>query len=83
MLVEKTNEMFKEMEELFNDLMRSTGGIRNIVDMDDESLLALKKMLKLFNQSKEYAVEMAAKLDKIDSIESKLDKLLVQNKVKA
>lgn len=83
MLVEKTNEMFEEMEELFNDLMRSTGGIGNIVDMDDESLLALKKMLKLFNQSKEYAVEMAAKLDKIDSIESKLDKLLVQNKVKA
>lgn len=83
MLVEKTNEMFEEMEELFNDLMRSTGGIGNIVDMDDESLLALKKMLKLFNQSKEYAVEMAAKLDKIDSIESKLDKLLAQNKVKA
>ena len=83
MLVEKTNEMFEEMEELFNDLMKSTGGIGNIVDMDDESLLALKKMLKLFNQSKEYAVEMAAKLDKIDSIESKLDKLLVQNKVKA
>ena len=83
MLVEKTNEMFEEMEELFNDLMRSTGGIGHIVDMDDESLLALKKMLKLFNQSKEYAVEMAAKLDKIDSIESKLDKLLVQNKVKA
>lgn len=83
MLVEKTNEMFEEMEELFNDLMRSTGGIGNIVDMDDESLLALKKMLKLFNQSKEYAIEMAAKLDKIDSIESKLDKLLVQNKVKA
>ena len=83
MLVEKTNEMFEEMEELFNDLMKSTGGIRNIVDMDDESLLALKKMLKLFNQSKEYAIEMAAKLDKIDSIESKLDKLLVQNKVKA
>lgn len=83
MLVEKTNEMFEEMEELFNDLMKSTGGIGNIVDMDDESLLALKKMLKLFNQSKEYAIEMAAKLDKIDSIESKLDKLLVQNKVKA
>lgn len=83
MLVEKTNEMFEEMEELFNDLMRSTGGIGNIVDMDDESLLALKKMLKLFNQSKEYAIEMAAKLDKIDSIESKLDKLLAQNKVKA
>lgn len=83
MLVEKTNEMFEEMEELFNDFMRSTGGIGNIVDMDDESLLALKKTLKLFNQSKEYAVEMAAKLDKIDSIESKLDKLLVQNKVKA
>lgn len=83
MLVEKTNEMFEEMEGLFNDLMKSTGGIGNIVDMDDESLLALKKMLKLFNQSKEYAVEMAAKLDKIDSIESKLDKLLAQNKVKA
>lgn len=83
MLVEKTNEMFEEMEELFNKLMKSTGGIGNIVDMDDESLLALKKMLKLFNQSKEYAIEMAAKLDKIDSIESKLDKLLVQNKVKA
>ena len=83
MLVEKTNEMFEEMEELFNNLMKSTGGIGNIVDMDDESLLALKKMLKLFNQSKEYAIEMAAKLDKIDSIESKLDKLLVQNKVKA
>lgn len=75
-LVEKTNEMFEEIDAMFENLMKSVGGFESIKDMDDESLLAFKKMLKLMDKSKEYSLEMAAKLDKIDSIDKKLDQLL-------
>lgn len=75
-LVEKANEMFEEIDTMFENLMKSVGGFESIKDMDDESLLAFKKMLKLMDKSKEYSLEMAAKLDKIDSIDKKLDQLL-------
>ena len=75
-LVERTNEMYEEVNEMFENLINSVGGFESIKDMDDESLLAFKKLLKLMDKSKEFSLEMAAKLDKIDSIERKLDLLL-------
>ena len=77
-LVARTNEMYEEVNEMFENLINSVGGFESIKDMDDESLLAFKKMLKLMDKSKEFSLEMAAKLDKIDSIERKLDLLLEQ-----
>ena len=75
-LVARTNEMYEEVNGMFENLMKSVGGFESIKDMDDESLLAFKKMFKLMDKSKEFSLEMAAKLDKIDSIERKLDLLL-------
>ena len=75
-LVARTNEMYEEVNEMFENLINSVGGFESIKDMDDESLLAFKKLLKLMDKSKEFSLEMAAKLDKIDSIERKLDLLL-------
>lgn len=75
-LVARTNEMYEEVNGMFENLMKSVGGFESIKDMDDESLLAMKKMFKLMDKSKEFSLEMAAKLDKIDSIERKLDLLL-------
>lgn len=75
-LVEKANEMFEEIDAMFENLMKSVGGFESIKDMNDENLLAFKKMLKLMDKSKEYSLEMAAKLDKIDNIDKKLDQLL-------
>lgn len=75
-LVARTNEMYEEVNGMFEDLIKSVGGFESIKNMDDESLLAMKKLLKLMDKSKEFSLEMAAKLDKIDSIERKLDLLL-------
>ena len=75
-LVARTNEMYEEVNEMFENLINSVGGFESIKDMDDESLMAFKKLLKLMDKSKEFSLEMAAKLDKIDSIERKLDLLL-------
>ena len=61
---------------MFENHIKSGGGFESIKGMDDESLLAIKKMFKLMDKSKEFSLEMAAKLDKIDSIERKLDLLL-------
>ena len=74
-LVDKTNELFKEFDEMFNQMMNSLG-LESIKDMDDDSLIAFRNCLKLMDKSKEYSLEMAAKLDKIDEINEKLDKLL-------
>lgn len=75
-LVARTNEMYEEVNGMFENLIKSVGGFESIKNMDDESLLAMKKLFKLMDKSKEFSLEMAAKLDKIDSIERKLDLLL-------
>lgn len=77
-LVERTNEMFQEIHEVMNVCMK-TVGIEDIMNIDDESLLAFKKTVDLMKKSEAYSLEMAAKLDKIDRIEKKLD-LLLENK---
>ena len=77
-LVDKTNELFDEFDKMFNQMMNSLGGLESVKDMDDDSLIAFRNCLKLMDKSKEYSLEMAAKLDKIDSIEEKLDKLLAK-----
>lgn len=75
-LADETRELFEELEVMFNQMMNSLGGFESIKDMDDDSLIAFKNCLKLMDKSKNYSIAMAAKLDKIDSIDEKLDKLL-------
>ena len=75
-LADEARELFEELEVMFNQMMNSLGGFESIKDMDDDSLIAFKNCLKLMDKSKEYSLEAAAKLDKIDSIDEKLDKLL-------
>ena len=77
-LVDKTNELFDEFDKMFNQMMNSLGGLESVKDMDDDSLIAFRNCLKLMDKSKEYSLEMAAKLDKIDEINEKLDKLLAK-----
>lgn len=77
-LVERTNEMFQEIHEVMDSCMK-TVGIEDIMDIDDESMLAFKKTINLMKKSEAYSLEMAAKLDKIDRIEKKLD-LLLENR---
>lgn len=75
-MVEMTNDLLNEIDELMNFMMKQVGGMESIKDMDDESLLVVKKLLNLMDASKEYTLAMATKLDKIDEIDAKLDKLL-------
>lgn len=77
-LVDKTNELFDEFDKMFNQMMNSLGGLESVKDMDDDSLIAFRNCLKLMDKSKEYSLEMAAKLDKIDEINEKLDKMLAK-----
>lgn len=77
-LVERTNEMFQEIHEVM-DVYMKTVGIEDVMNIDDESLLVFKKTIDLMKKSEAYSLEMAAKLDKIDRIEKKLD-LLLENR---
>ena len=74
-LVDKTNELFDEFDKMFNQMMNSLGGLESVKDMDDDSLIAFRNCLKLMDKSKEYSLEMVAKIDEINE---KLDKLLAK-----
>ena len=75
LLVKKTEEMFKLVDEAMNGLY-ACNGIDALKSMNDEEALAFKKLLILMDTAKEYSLLMAEKLDKIDAIDKKLDKLL-------
>lgn len=79
-LVKKTEEMFKLVDEAMDGLYACIGGIDALKSMDDEEVLAFKKTLILMDTAKEYSLLMAEKLDKIDAIDKKLDKLLEMKK---
>lgn len=82
MLVEKTRAMFEEFDELFNDYLRMVG-IDSIGSMGDEEALIFKRTLKLYQSSKDYAIEMATEIDGLKRIESKLDLLIASQGTKA
>ena len=68
--------MFKLVDEAMDGLYACIGGIDALKSMDDEEALTFKKTLILMDTAKEYSLLMAEKLDKIDAIDKKLDKLL-------
>lgn len=75
-LVKTTEEMFKLVDEAMDGLYACNGVIHALTGMNDEEVLAFKKILILMDTAKEYSLLMAEKLDKIDTIDKKLDKLL-------
>ena len=79
-LVERTEEMYGKIDVVMTRLMK-TIGLESIGMMDDEDLLTFRDCLKLIDESKQYSLEVAARLDKIDSIDKKLDHLeeLIRN----
>ena len=74
-LVKRTQEMYSNINELMNRCM-SASGINSIADMDDNEVLLFRDCFKLMNEAKQYSLEVAETLDKIDSIDEKLNQLL-------
>lgn len=74
MLVEKTNQLIEETNEL-KDLCFKQIYSDILEDMDDENLVLYTKMFKLLNTSMEVVKEQAKV---IESINNKLDELLIR-----
>ena len=74
MLVEKTNQLIEETNEL-KDLCFKQIYSDILEDMDDENLVLYAKMFKLLNTSMEVVKEQA---EVIESINNKLDELLIR-----
>lgn len=75
-LVKKTKELFKGIDETMDAMYKSAGGIEMFKNMGDEEALLFRRLLILMDTSKEYSMLMAKKLDRIDAIDEKLNKLL-------
>ena len=76
-LVKRTQEMYSNIDELMNRCMSASGiKIDSIADMDDNEVLLCRDCFKLKNEAKQYSLEVAETLDKIDSIDEKLNQLL-------
>ena len=81
-LVKRTKEMYSKIDELMDRYM-SVSGINSIATMSDDEALLFRDCLKLIEEAKQYSLELAEildKLDKINSIDEKLDRLLLMNK---
>ena len=78
-LANETRELFEELETMYAKLFKGMGlDFGSIGDLDDNNVLMIRDCMKLLDRTKNYSIEMAAKLDKIDSIDEKLDKLLAK-----
>ena len=76
-LADETREVFEELEGMYAKLFTGMGLDSGFIgNLDDDNVLMLRDCMRLLDRTKNYSIEMAAKLDKIDSIDEKLDKLL-------
>lgn len=72
-----TKELFKELEQLMRDAMSKAGfGFEEIADMDDETVILMKRYFSLMKKCEEMAEGQAEQFDKISSIDHKLDRVL-------
>ena len=78
-LVKRTKEMYSKIDELMDRCM-SVSGINSITTMSDDEVLLFRDCLKLIEETKQYSLELAETLDRIDSIDEKLNRLLLMNK---
>ena len=72
MLVNKTNQLIEEVNEL-NDSFMTMIGSQMFNSMNEQEFVMFKKMFNLMNTSMEVVKEQA---EVIESIDKKLDKLL-------
>lgn len=78
-LVTLTEEMFDKVNEtLMKMLLESGVTLETVLNMDSEEMEALKTFFELRNACKEYFLEMAKRLDKINDIDEKLDMVVKQ-----
>ena len=76
-LADETREVFEELEGMYAKLFTGMGLDSGFIgNLDDDNVLMFRDCMRLLDRTKNYSIEMAAKLDKIDSIDEKLDKLL-------
>lgn len=74
MTVALINQVDELMEMVFNNCMKSTGGLLTIMsNMSEEDTAVMSKTLKLYTDSKKYCIELAVQMDRI---ETKIDTLL-------
>ena len=74
MLVNKTNQLIEEVNELKDSFMTMIGS-EMLESMDESEFVMFKKMFNLMNTSMEVVKEQA---EVIESINEKLDKLLAR-----
>ena len=78
-LLALTQEMFDKVNEtLMKMLLESGVTLETVLNMDSEEIATLKTFFELWNTCKEYSLEMAKRLDKINDIDEKLDMVVKQ-----
>ena len=73
-LVERTEKLLKKTDEVMNEMMKASG-VHAIKTMGDDELVVFRDCLNLMDESKKYCLEVVKELDKIDSIERKLNSI--------
>ena len=73
-LVERTEKLLKKTDEVMNEIMKASG-VHAIKTMGDDELVFFRDFLNLVDEFKEYCLEVSKELDKIDSIERKLNSI--------
>ena len=73
-LVERTEKLLKKTDEVMNEIMKAAG-VHAIKTMGDDELVFFRDCLNLIDETKKYCLEVAKELDKIDSIERKLNSI--------
>lgn len=80
-LVSVTADIFDELNKMLTDLMKMTGfDLDSVADLDDEMVIMVKRYLVMMKKAKDLAIMQAEKLDKIEEIDKKLDKLMAYAK---
>lgn len=77
-LVERTEKLLKKMDEVMNEMMKASGA-HAIKTMGDDELVVFRDCLNLIDETKKYCLEVSKELDKIDSIEQKINS--IDNKI--
>ena len=78
-LTTKMNEMFDECEELLKKCLIQAGfDLEDIADLDDDAFGMIKQYAKTLTACKEIALEqcrLMEKIDKLDEVNEKLDRI--------
>lgn len=80
LLRNKAAEIIEGAKGLFNRAMAQADFLSTLKHMDKDEFDMLQKSLELLNTGEEVTLEVFDKIDKIDSIEKKLDDLLRNQK---